>query len=148
MDNHDIAHYVIAGVLAVGGMSGGALLSHRVDAVHVSHMGYAGLTGDQQSTLIADMEAMGKHDLTIWCTTPACADLAEDIEYSAYQAGWDTHYQSISIYGLPKGISVAAATTMPKGIVDALSAATGAKVAVTKVDPRDAADLSIVLGDK
>lgn len=152
MDNHNVAHYVIAGLLAVGGTAGNLALSHRVDtlpAPHVARLAYAGLSDEQQSALTAALAKMGKHDFVLWCTSPGCADLSEDLQYVAYQAGWDTRAQTFSVYPLPKGVSVSpdndAGHALARALMDSVP---GLKVGFTQVNKIDAPDLSVTIGDK
>ena len=144
--NHTLNHYLIGGLallLAAGGLG---LTMHRIDAIpapRVSHFAWPGLSAPQQASLKAGLVAIGKDDVTVWCAGANCADLAEDLQYVAYQAGWDTHSET-PVYGAGTGLSVAPDDDRGRAIAKAITAATGLPVGMMAT--ASAAGYSIIVG--
>lgn len=130
--NHTLNHYLIGGLALLIASGGLGLTMHRIDTIpapHVSHFAWPGLTAPQEAALQKSLEDIGKDDVTIWCAGSNCADLAEDLQFVAYQAGWDTH-SDVPVYGAGNGLSVAPDDDRGRNIAKAITAATGIPVAM------------------
>lgn len=146
--NHTRNHYIIAGLAVLLAVGGTAYVGHRVDslpAARTQPFAWPGLSPDQQTALTASLGQLGKQDVTVWCATANCTDLAEDLQYVAYMAGWDTHAER-PIAGDGPGINVAPDDATGVSIAKALSDVLGRPVGLYK--SAGAPGHSIVIGAK
>ena len=129
--NHTRNHYAIAGVLLLLGVAGYAGVQQRIGAIplpRVQHFAWPGLPADQQAALVTALDAVTPHaEVTVWCANANCSDLAEDMQFVAYQAGWDTHSDA-PVLGAGQGLNVAPDTPQGRAIAKAIETATGIKV--------------------
>lgn len=132
----------LAFVVAVAGVWFGLLaltstnsLTQRLDALPgIVDVGrdapftWPGLSEQQHAHLVAGLQAVApKLDVTIWCATANCTNLAEDLQYTAYMADWDTHSE-MPVMGSGEGLRVSPDDAAGKAIARALADATGLKV--------------------
>jgi len=150
--NHTRNLYIIGAaalLLASGGAVTAITATNRLNVLpvpHASHFAWPGLSDVQEADLTSRLAALGHQDVTIWCRTANCSDLAEDLQYVAYQAGWDTHSQT-PIMGDGTGISVQPDDATGTALAAALSATLGVKAVAVHGRPKDAAaGYSIVIG--
>lgn len=136
---HVVATYAL-GLLALGvGAAGFAVnreaISELPAAVEASPLDWPALTDPQLADLVGQLsgsavpEADRAKPIEILCLPTSCSLLAQDFQYAAYQAGFDTT-SNIPVMGNPVGITISPADTGSEAIAAAISSATGYPVQV------------------
>lgn len=128
--NHTRNHYLIGAAAIVLAIGGGIYVNHRVDAIphaEVSPFAWPGINAEQGAKLVFALHQIGKSDVTIWCATANCTNLAEDLQYLAYLADWDTH-SDFPIMGAGDGIRVSPDDATGIALAAAIEGSTGLKV--------------------
>lgn len=148
--NHTRNTYAL-GFLALAIAGGGEVYQAVKPAPveRVSPFAWPGLNDAQEAAMTAAFAAIGSGiDITIWCEDVNCTDLAEDLQYDAYQAGWATHAERpVLPTGLP-GMAVTPDDATGQAIAKALNTVAGLQVDVVTTQTDRAGKYNIVIGKR
>ena len=127
INRHHIANYVIGG-MALALSSVGMLIHHAVSARHT----WPELGADQKARIEEAVKSIPPHHIDIYCMTPECADMRDDLVETLKGARWDA--TATAAFGMPlPGITVSPSTPEGRKLADALQSVLGIKVKLANI---------------